>query len=125
MKLRDDEWARKWKSIPVEQRRGIARAVARGEAVADPLDAPLAVELAERKERQLQSRRTGWFSRWLSWTIVACIGLAIVVIDHDFVVIALYLLSMLCFAASRVSLRRIEGKAAEARGKNEQIIRQL
>ncbi len=124
MKLRDDEWARKWKSVPVEQRRRIVRAVARGEAVADPSDAPLAVELAERKERQLQSRRTGWFSRWTHGThlvIVACIGLVIVVLYHDFVVVVLYLLSTLCFAASRVSLRRIEKRAGEARLKNEQL----
>jgi hypothetical protein len=36
-----DEWARKWRSVPVEQRRRVVRAVARGEAVADLRDVPL------------------------------------------------------------------------------------
>jgi hypothetical protein len=38
VKFRDDEWARRWESGHIERRR-IARAVARGEAVADPCDA--------------------------------------------------------------------------------------
>lgn len=43
------------------------------------------------------------------------------VLYHDFVVVVLYLLSTLCFAASRVYLRRIEKRAGEARLKNEQL----
>ena len=124
MRLRDDVWARRWKSVPVERSVPHCQAVARGEVVVDPRDAPLAVELAETKERQLQSRRAGWFSRWLHGThlvIVACIGLVVVVLYHDFVVVVLYLLSTLCFTASRVSLRRIEKRAGEARLKNEHL----
>lgn len=123
MKLRDDEWVRKWKSAPIEQRRRIAHAVARGEAVADPGDAQLAVELAERKQRRLQSRRVGRFSRW-HLLILAVSGLVAVVLTRDVVFAALFVLSTLCFAASRVSLRRIERAAGEAHQKNEQIVRQ-
>jgi hypothetical protein len=124
LKFRDDEWARKWKGAPVAQRRRIAHAVARGEAVADPRDAPLAVELADRRQRRLQSRRSGWFSRW-HLVIYAGIGTVAVVQTHDFVFAALFVLSTLCFAASRVSLRRIERRAADAHQKNEQIVQQL
>ncbi len=124
MKFRDDEWARKWKSAPIEQRRRIARAVARGEAVADPRDAPLAVELAERKQQRLQARRSGWFSRW-HLVIYAGSGVVAVVFARDVVFAALFVLSALCFAASRFSLRRIERRAGEAHQKNEQIVQQL
>ncbi|HEX9598677.1 MAG TPA: hypothetical protein VF963_04810 [Gaiellaceae bacterium] len=124
MKLRGDDWARKWKSAPIEQRRRVARAVARGEAVADPRDAPLAVELAERKQQRLQSRRSGWFSRW-HLVIYAGSGVVAVVFTRDVVFAALFVLSTLCFAASRVSLRRIERRAGEAHQKNEKIVRQL
>jgi len=124
LKLRGDEWTRKWKSAPIEQRRRVARAVARGEAVADPRDAPLAVELAERKQQRLQSRRSGWFSRW-HLVIYAGSGVVAVVFTRDVVFAALFVLSTLCFAASRVSLRRIERRAGEAHQKNEKIVRQL
>jgi len=124
LKLRGDDWARKWKSAPIEQRRRVARAVARGEAVADPRDAPLAVELAERKQQRLQSRRSGWFSRW-HLVIYAGSGVVAVVFTRDVVFAALFVLSTLCFAASRVSLRRIERRAGEAHQKNEKIVRQL
>jgi hypothetical protein len=124
VKLRDNDWARKWKSLPAEQRRRIAHAVARGEAVADPRDAPLAVELAERKEQTLQSRRSGWFSRW-HLVIYAGSGLLAVAFVRDGVFAALFVLSALCFAVSRLSLRRIERRAGEARQKNEQITQQL
>jgi hypothetical protein len=123
LKFRDD-WTRKWKSVPAEQRRRIARAVARGEAVADPRDAPLAVELAERRQRLLQSRRSGWFSRW-HLVIYAGSGVVAVVFTRDVVFAALFVLSMLCFVASRVSLRRIERRAGEAHQKNAQIVQQL
>jgi hypothetical protein len=124
VKFRDDEWARKWKSGPIEQRRRIARAVARGEAVADSRDAPLAVELAERKQQLLQSRRSGWFSRW-HLVIYAGSGVVAVVFVRDVVFAALFVLSALCFAASRFLLRRIERRAGEAHQKNEQMVQQL
>jgi len=115
-----DEWARRWKSAPIEQRRRIAHAVAKGEAVADPRDAPLAVELAERKQQRLHSRRSGLFSRWVL-VIYAGSGVLAVAVARDLVFAVLFLLSLLCFAASRASLRRIERRAGEARAKNEQL----
>ena len=115
-----DKWARRWKSVPIEQRRRIAHAVARGEAVADPRDAPLAVELAERKQQQLQSRRSGWFSRWIL-VIYAGSGVLAVAVARDLVFAVLFVVSLLCFAASRATVRRIERRAGEARAKNEQL----
>jgi Flp pilus assembly protein TadB len=124
LKRRDDEWTRKWRSIPPEQRRRIVRAVARGEAVSDPRDAPLALEVIDRREQKLQSARTGWFSRWLSGrhlAIVACLGVVAAVLFHDFVVVGVALLTALYVVGFRVFLRRLETSIAEARRKNEQL----
>jgi uncharacterized membrane protein len=123
---RDDEWTRKWRSVPVEQRRRIVRAVARGEAVADPLDAQLALEVIDRRERRLQSARSGWFSRWLSGrhlVILACIGLVAAVLFHDFFVIGLVVLTALYVIGFRLFLRRLEKSIGEARQNNEQLAR--
>jgi len=124
LKRRDDEWIRKWRSIPPEQRRRIVRAVARGEAVSDPRDAPLALEVIDRREQKLQSARTGWFSRWLSGrhlAIVACLGVVAAVLFHDFVVVGVALLTALYVVGFRVFLRRLETSIAEARRNNEQL----
>jgi Flp pilus assembly protein TadB len=126
LKPRDDEWARKWRSIPVEQRRRIVRAVARGEAVADPRDAPLALEVIDRREQRLQSARSGWFSRWLSGrhlVILACIGLVAAFVFRDFLVIGLTLLTAVYVVGFRAFLRRLETSITEARRKNEQLAR--
>ena len=124
MKRRDDDWTRRWKSIPPEQRRRIVRAVARGEAVSDPGDAPLALEVIDRREQKLQSARTGWFSRWLSWrhlAILATIGVVAAVLFHDFVVVGIALLTALYVVGYRLFLRRLETSIAEARRNNEQL----
>jgi len=124
LKLRGDEWTRKWRALPREQRRRIVRAVARGEAVVDPRDAALAVELIDRRQRRMQSARTRWFSKLLSrphLAIVACFAIVGVVFTRDYLVIGLTLLSALNFAISLVSVRRVEKKAALARQKNEQL----
>jgi Flp pilus assembly protein TadB len=124
LRLRDDEWTRRWRSIPPEQRRRIVRAVARGEAVADPRDVPLALEVIDKREQKLQSARTGWFSRWLSGrhlAIVACIGVVAAVLFHDFVLIGVALLTSLYVVGFRLFLRRLETSIAEARRKNEQL----
>jgi Flp pilus assembly protein TadB len=108
------------------QRRRIVRAVARGEAVADPRDAPLALEVIDRREQRLQSARSGWFSRWLSGrhlAILACIGLVAAVLFHDFFVIGLVLLTALYVVGFRVFLRRLEKSIAAARQNNEQLAR--
>jgi len=126
LKPRDDEWVRKWRSIPVEQRRRIVRAVARGEAVGDPRDAPLALEVIDRREQRLQSARSGWFSRWLSGrhlVVLACIGVVAAVLFHDFFVIGLVLLTALYVVGFRVFLRRLEKSIAEARRNNEPLAR--
>jgi uncharacterized membrane protein len=124
LKRRDDEWTRKWRSIPVEQRRRIVRAVARGEAVVDPRDAPLALEVIDRRERKLQSARNGWFARWVSvrhLVPLACIGVVAAVLFHDFLVIGLALATALYLVGFRVFLSRLETSIGEARQKNEQL----
>jgi hypothetical protein len=124
LKRRDDEWTRRWRSIPPEQRRRIVRAVARGKAVSDPRDAPLALEVIAKREQKLQSARTGWFSRWL-WrhlAIVACIGVVAAVLFHDFFVIGAAVLTALYVIGFRVFLRRLETSIAEARRNNERLV---
>jgi hypothetical protein len=124
LKSRDDEWTRKWRNIPPEQRRRIVRAVARGEAVSDPHDAPLALEVIDKREQKLQSARTGWFSRWLSGphlVILACIGLVAALVFRDFLVIGLVLLTAVYVVGFRVFLRRLETSISEARRKNERL----
>jgi predicted transcriptional regulator of viral defense system len=121
---RDDEWTRKWRNVPVEQRRRIVRSVARGEAVADPRDAPLALEVIDRREQKLQSARRGWFSRWLSGrhlVVLAAIGLVAALVFRDFLVIGLTLLTALYVVGFRLFLRRLEASIVEARRKNEQL----
>jgi Flp pilus assembly protein TadB len=124
LKSRDDEWNRRWRSLPPEQRRRIVRAVARGEAVADPRDVSLALEVIDKREQKLQSARTSWFSRWLSGrhlAIVAVIGVVAAVLFHDFVLIGVALLTALYVVGFRLFLRRLETSIAEARRKNERL----
>ena len=124
MKPRDDEWARKWRSLPTEQRRRIVRAVARGEAVADPRDAPLALELIDMRERRLQIGRSRWFARFLTKrhvVILICFAVVGVVLTHDYLVIGIALLGALNLAAVQIFLRRTERKLAEARRNNEPL----
>jgi hypothetical protein len=124
LKLRDDEWARKWKSVPVEQRRRVVRSVARGEAVADPRDAPLALELIDKRERRLQAGRSRWFSRLFSGrhlVIFACFALVGVALTRNYLVFGLTLFSALNLAALQAFLRRTEKRTAAAREKNEQL----
>jgi hypothetical protein len=119
-----DEWAQKWRGVPVEQRRRIVRAVARGEAVADPRDAPLALELIDNRERRLQAGRNRWFSRFFSGrhlVILASFALVGVLLTRNYLVFGLALLTGVNLAALRVFLRRTERKTAEARQKNEQL----
>jgi hypothetical protein len=119
-----DEWARNWRSVPIEQRRRIVRAVARGEAVADPRDAPLALELIDKRERRLQAGRNRWFSRFSSGrhvVILSCLALVGVVLTRSYLITGLALVTALNLAAVRAFVRRTEKKTAEARQKNEQL----
>jgi hypothetical protein len=123
---RDDEWARTWRSLPKEQRRRIARAVARGEAVSDPRDAPLALELIDKREQQLQVGRSRWFARFLTKrhvVILVCFAVVGVVLTRDYLVIGIALLGALNLVAVQAFLRRTEKKMAEARRNNEQLAR--
>jgi Flp pilus assembly protein TadB len=121
---RDDEWDRTWRSLPNEQRRRIARAVARGEAVSDPRDAPLALELIDKRERQLQVGRSRWFARFLTnrhVVILVCFAVVGVAVTRDAFVIGIALLAALNLVAVQAFLRRTERKMAQARRNNEQL----
>jgi hypothetical protein len=121
---RDDDWACTWRSLPKEQRRRIARAVARGEAVSDPRDAPLALEFIGEREQQLQVGRSRWFARFLTKrhvVILVCFAIVGVVVTRDYLVIGIALLGALNLAAVQAFLRRTEKKMAEARRNNEQL----
>jgi hypothetical protein len=124
LKFRGDEWARKWRSLPTEQRRRIVRAVARGEAVADPSDARLALDLIDKRERRLQAGRGRWFSRLFSGrhlVIFVCFALAGVVLTRNYLVLGLALFSVFNLVALQFFLSRVEKKTAQARQKNEQL----
>jgi hypothetical protein len=126
LRFRDDEWNRKWRSLPSEQRRRIARAVQRGEAVADPRDAPFAIELSQKRQHRLQSARSGFFSKWSSVHHVAmfgCIGIVGAVLTHNYLVAGVMLLTGVYLIGLRVFLRRLETNAATSRRKNEEVFR--
>jgi hypothetical protein len=102
--------------------------VQRGEGVTDPRDAPLAIELSDKRKQQLQSARSGWFSRWWSvrhLVILGCIGVVGAVVTHNFLVAGITLLILLYLLGLRAFLRRLETNAAASRQKNEEIARLL
>jgi hypothetical protein len=124
LKPRDDEWARTWRSLPRERRRRIARAVARGEAVSDPRDVSLALELIHKREQQLQIGRSRWFARFLTRrhvVILVCFAVVGVAVTRDYLVIGIALLGVLNLVAVQAFLHRTEKKMAEARRNNEQL----
>jgi hypothetical protein len=124
LKPRDDEWDRTWRNLANERRRSIARAVARGEAVSDPRDAPLALKLIAKREQQLQVGRSRWFARFLTKrhiVILVCFAVVGVVLTRDYLVIGIALLGALNLVAVQAFLRRTEKKMAEARRNNEQL----
>jgi hypothetical protein len=124
LKPRDDEWARTWRSLPRERRQRIARAVARGEAVSDPRDVALALELIHKREQQLQVGRSRWFARFLTRrhvVILICFAVVGVAVTRDYLVIGIALLGVLNLVAVQAFLRRTERKMAEARRNNEQL----
>ena len=120
-----DDWDQRWKAIGPERRRRVLRAVYRGEEVGDPRDAPLAVELVDRR-KAVAVRYIG--SRWFSRTHVlffTAIGLPVAVVTGDLrmatlgLLLALYLLSFGAF------MKRLQARATQAREKNEQLTRPL
>ena len=124
MKPRHDEWDQTWRSLPKEQRRRVARSVARGEAVSDPRDASLALELIHKRERQLQVGRSRWFARFLTRrhvVILVCFAVLGVLVTRDYLVIGIALRAALNLVAVQAFLRRTERKMAEARRNNEQL----
>ena len=125
MGLRDDEWSRTWKLVPAERRRRIARAVLRGRAVADPRDAPLALELIERRAERLRRAQKTWFWNVLSTRHLVVFGVIGVIgglLARDALLIAMAALIPLYLIGVRTFLRRLHDNIVSARENNERLV---
>jgi Flp pilus assembly protein TadB len=111
------------KELPRERRRAIARALRRGEAVGDPRDAPLAIELAERTQRMaVKGRLTGR----LAWaTHVGLAFIVVVAIARDQWIHAVVLvIGAVSWVGSRFWLRRLVTNAERAELRNRELAAQ-
>lgn len=119
-----NEWAQRWKTIDPQRRRRIARAIRRGEGVADPRDAALALELIDR-QRELNARVfTGKKWRWFDRLDNAFLGVVILflaLLTHDLAIVGFACLPAAFFIAIQLYTRRIESRITVARQKNEQL----
>jgi len=120
-----DDWDQRWKAIGPERRRRVLRAVYRGEEVDDPRDAPLAVELVDRR-KAISIRYIG--SRWLSPThvlVFTALGLPITLATGDIRTTALGLLLALWLLSFGAFMKRLQARATQAREKNQRRVRLL
>jgi hypothetical protein len=104
------------------------RAVRRGEAVSDPRDAALALELIAWQRELAVGMRAGRLSRWSGrFHDVVIVGAAISIafVTHDLALVALVSLPLVYIAGLRLSNRRLETRIAAARQKNAQLIDRL
>jgi hypothetical protein len=127
----DREWRRKWQRVPRSKRREITRAVRRGEAVRDPRDAQLALEVIDRIERQAaryQRRRSWWIELLLLVVEVALVASALVAALRRLDVggVLSILLPVLLLATGAISFRLISRRQAvrrvQARRANEELV---
>ena len=124
----DDAWLKRWRSVDRSRRRRIMRAVRRGEAVSDPRDAALAVELIAWQRELAVQMRDGRFSRWSGrFHDVVIVGAAVSVafVTHDLALVSLVALPVVYIAGLRLYSRRLETRIAAAREKNAQLLDQL
>jgi hypothetical protein len=120
-----DDWKQRWEAIGPERRRHVIRAVYRGEEVNDPRDAPLAVELVDRR-KTLAARYIG--SRWLSPTHVAffaVLGLPLAFWTREFRLAVFGLLLALYLLGFGAWIKRLQARATLARDSNEKLTRLL
>jgi hypothetical protein len=124
----DDAWLKRWRSVDRDRRRRIRRAIRRGEAVSDPRDAALAVELIAWQQELAEGMRAGRFSRW-SWrfhdVLMVVVPVSILSVTHDFVLAGVVALPVLYIAGLSLYNRRLETRIAAAREKNAQLVDQL
>jgi hypothetical protein len=114
-----DAWAPKWKAVNAKRRRRIERAVRRAEAMSDPQDAALAVELIDRNFAPRLGLRG-------SRLIVVELSLfaflfSVALFTRDFTAVSAAVLPILYVTTASLYLRRLETRVAEAREKNARI----
>ena len=128
----DPEWRRRWRQIDRRKRRQIARAVRRGEAVPDPRDAALALELIASYERQ-PAAFDGETSRWrvaasITFDLLVIVGGLLVAIWaadplHAAVVLLPALLIVAVAVVQRLTNSKDSAPVTRARAANEALIR--
>lgn len=104
------------------------RAIRRGEAVSDPRDAALAVELIAWQRELAVGRRAGRFSRWsgrLHDVLMVVVGVVIVSVTHDLVLVVLVALPVVYIAGLSLYNRRLKTRIAAAGEKNAQLVDRL
>ena len=124
----DDAWLKRWRSVDRSRRRRIMRAVRRGEAVADPRDAALAVELIAWQRELAVGMRAGRFSRWSGRfhdVVIVVAAVSIAFFTHDLALVSLVSLPVAYIAALHLYSRRLESRIAMAREKNAQLVDRL
>ena len=113
----------RWKKVDPGRRRRIARSVRRGEAVADPRDAALALELIDAQRRFTGDRdhRRRWMHRG-HYLFLALLAVSLALTTPDLKVACLALLPAGYLLAMRLIVHRLEARVASAREKNEQLV---
>ena len=104
------------------------RAVRRGEAVSDPRDAALALELIAWQRELAVGMRVGRFSRWSGRfhdVVIVGAAVSIALVTHDLALIGLVSMPAVYIAGLRLYTRRLEGRIATAREKNAQLVDHL
>jgi hypothetical protein len=123
-----NEWAERWKAVDADRRRRIGTAISRGEAVDDPRDAPLAVELIDRRRAFQENALSGpwwkFFDRvtdvWMTLFVVS-----VALVTHNPLLVAFVCLPELFFVAMRLKTRRAESRIACSRAKNQELMRRF
>jgi Flp pilus assembly protein TadB len=116
-----------WKKVDRAQRRRIIRSIRRGEAVEDPRDASLALELIAHQQRRFggdRVRRRGWLPR-VHLVLLALLALSVGLTGSGLRVLAIALIPLCYVLALHFVVHRLEARAASAREKNEQLVGRL
>jgi hypothetical protein len=119
----DRAWLKQWRSVDRNRRRRIVRAVRRGEAVSDPRDATLALQLID-WQRKVAGMGAGRLSRWSRrlhlLLVIGAVSTAL--ITHDLRLVALVSLPVAYIGGLRVFNRHLQKRIAAAQEKNAQLV---
>ena len=120
--MAQDPWKQRWKEIGPERRRAIYRAIRRGEAVSDVRDAPLAVELIDRRRRRAEPLAgTRRFLSTQHLLVFVGLALALGIVGHDFTAMLVAALVALYLIPLRFLLNQFEARSNAAREKNAEL----